>query len=50
MSCARGQQGSEVGFGLEREDLGMGQGLIRRPGLEEGLRVQKAQVPGDQKD
>lgn len=35
---------------MEREDLGIGQGLIRRQGLEEGLRVQRAKVPGDQKD
>lgn len=42
-----GQQGSEVGFGLGREDLSIGQGLIRRQGLEEGLRDQRAQVPED---
>ena len=41
--------GSEVGFGLEREELGMGRGLIRRQGFEERLRVQRAKVPGDQK-
>jgi hypothetical protein len=38
-----------VGFGLEREELGMGRGLIRRQGFEERLRVQRAKVPGDQK-